>query len=424
MFFSEYKKSPIDFYYKTDNFMDKDYTGYNVEELLNDEYFIQWLLSPDVENEKFWNELQEKDPKLKLEIDKARSFVLHLQQDIKYPEFSAVDEIAVWNLIKAKTDRNKNRKQTYRIYRIMAGVAAILCLCFFIAREFYLRDKQDINYLAVIESVEHDNSHSKDVELILSDSKKIAISETESQVEYNRDGGINVNSKKVESVVTEEDHHQTFNQLIVPLGKRSSVTFSDGTKIWVNSGSKVIYPMAFDKRKREIFIEGEVYLDVTPDVNRPFFVKTRQMDVKVLGTSFNVSAYKNDPSLQVTLLEGKVEVNREGDQSDILLPNQQFDYDTQTNKATVKYVDVENYIAWKNGYYQFEKQPLNIVFKKLSRYYGIRIEWDEEVGKRICYGKLDLKDRLEDVLNNLKDATAIPMQFTHKDDYIKISMNP
>ena len=87
-------------------------------------------------------------------------------------------------------------------------------------------------------------------------------------------------------------------------------------------------------------------------------------------------------------------------------------------------MNVDNYIAWRNGYYQFEKQPLNIVFKKLSRYYGVLIEWDEEVGKRTCYGKLDLKEELGDVLNNLKDATAIPMQFIYKDDCVKISMNP
>ena len=148
------------------------------------------------------------------------------------------------------------------------------------------------------------------------------------------------------------------------------------------------------------------------------------MDVKVLGTSFNVSAYKTDSNLQVTLVEGKVEVKTSNNHSDILSPNQQFDYDIKTNEATVQSVDVDNYIAWKNGYYQFEKQPLNIVFKKLSRYYGVQIEWDEEVGKRTCYGKLDLKEELGDVLNNLKDATAIPMQFIYNDDCIKISMNP
>ena len=404
--------------------MNKNYTGYNVEELLNDEYFIQWLLAPDVENERFWSELREKDPELKLEIDEACTFVMHLQQDMESPGFSSEDEIAVWNQIKVKTDKNKTRKKRVHIFRIITGVAAVICLCFLTVGKFYLKDKQDINYLAIIESVDQASNYSGDVELILSESKKIAISEKESQVEYNQDGDINVNSQKVESVSKEKDHAEAFNQLIVPLGKRSSVTFSDGTKIWVNSGSKVIYPVVFEKKKREIFIEGEVYLDVTSDIDRPFVVKTREMDVKVLGTSFNVSAYKSDSNLQVTLVEGKVEVKTSNNHSDILSPNQQFDYDIKTNEATVQSVDVDNYIAWKNGYYQFEKQPLNIVFKKLSRYYGVQIEWDEEVGKRTCYGKLDLKEELGDVLNNLKDATAIPMQFIYNDDCIKISMNP
>lgn len=404
--------------------MNKNYTGYNVEELLNDEYFIQWLLAPDVENERYWNELREKDPELKLEIDQARTLVMHLQQDMESPGFSSEDEIAVWNQIKVKTDKNKTRKKRFRIFRIVTGVAAVICLCFLAVSKFYMKDKQDINYLAIIESTDQRSSHTEDVELILSENKKIAIPEKESQVVYDQDGDINVNSQKVESVSKEKKHAEAFNQLIVPWGKRSSVTFSDGTKIWVNSGSKVIYPMVFEKGKREIFIEGEVYLDVTSDIDRPFIVKTREIDVKVLGTSFNVSAYKSDSNLQVTLVEGKVEVKTSNDHSDILSPNQQFDYDTKTNEATVQSVNVDNYIAWKNGYYQFEKQPLNIVFKKLSRYYGVRIEWDEEVGKRTCYGKLDLKEELGDVLNNLKDATAIPMQFIYKDDSVKISMNP
>lgn len=403
--------------------MQTNYTGYNVDQLLNDDYFIQWLLYPNSENEAFWSELREKNQELKAEIDTARSLVMHLQQDIKLPEFSLRDETVLWHLIKAKTDKNKIRKKTFRVYRIVAGVAAVICLCFFSVREFYLKDKQEINYLAIIGSVEQMNNYSEEVELVLSENRKIAISEKESQVEYNQEGDIHVNSKKVESVIKEKGYTKTFNQLIVPFGKRSSITFSDGTKIWVNSGSKVIYPVTFNKEKREIFVEGEVYLDVIANAEWPFIVKTQQMDVKVLGTSFNVSAYKNDSNLQVTLVEGKVKVKTNNNHSDVLLPNQQFNYDIQTNEVKVQAVDVDNYVAWKNGYYQFERQPLNIVFKKLSRYYGIRIEWDEEVGKQTCYGKLDLKEELDDVLNNLKDATAIPMQFTHKDDCVKISMN-
>lgn len=404
--------------------MYKNYTGYNVDQLLNDDYFVQWLLLPDAENEAFWSEHRGKDPVLKAQIDEACSLVMHLQRDIKLPEFPLQEETALWDLIKTKNDKKSKAKKIYRVFRIITGAAAVICFCFLTAREFYLKDKQEVNYLAIIESVDQTNDHSEEVELVLSDNRKIAIPEKESQVEYNRDGDINVNSKKLESVIKEKDHTQTFNQLIVPLGKRSSVTFSDGTKIWVNSGSKVIYPVAFEKGKREIFVEGEVYLDVTADADRPFIVKTQQMDVKVLGTSFNVSAYKKDSNLQVTLVEGKVEVKTSNNRSDVLAPSQQFDYDIQTNKVKVQAVDVDNYIAWKDGYFQLENQPLKTVFKKLSRYYGVRIEWNEKMGELTCYGKLDLKDELEEVLNNLKDATAIPMQFTYNGNCVDISINP
>ena len=260
------------------------------------------------------------------------------------------------------------------------------------------------------------------MELVLSENKKIAISDKESQVEYGQEGNIQVNSQKVANVTKEKDGAKTLNQLIVPYGKRSSITFSDGTKIWVNSGSKVVYPVAFEKGKREIFVEGEVYLDVTHDEKWPFIVKTQQMDVRVLGTSFNVSAYNDEPHVQVTLVEGKVEVNTANHHSGILSPSQQFSYDTQAGKASVRTVDVNSFIAWKNGYYQFRKQPLKIVFQRLSRYYGIRMEWDEAAGELICSGKLDFKDNLNEVLGNLENAA--PIQVAYDGECIKISVIP
>lgn len=404
--------------------MHKNYTGYKVDQLLNDTYFVQWLLSPDVESDRFWCELQASDLELKEEIEIARSFVLHLRKNIKQPEFSSEDESAMWSLVKAENDKYKQKQKTFRIFRIITGVAAVICLCFWATWKFYLKEQQDVNYMAIIESTGSVENTSGEVELVLSERQKITIPEKESQVEYDQDGDINVNSKKVEheTKAEEKDNTKILNQLIVPYGKRSSVTFSDGTRIWVNSGSKVIYPVTFGKEKREIFVEGEVYLDVMHDTKWPFVVKTQQLDVKVLGTRFNVSAYRDETNLQVTLIEGKVEVNTNNKQSGILSPNQQLDYDLQADKINVQTVDVDNYTAWKSGYYQFEKQPLKIVFQKLSRYYGTQMEWDEAIGELTCSGKLDLKDDLNEVLNNLKKAA--PIQVIYNGENIKISVTP
>ena len=121
--------------------MQNDYTGYNVEQLLNDDYFIGWLLSPDGEHEKFWMELREKDPVLKEKIDEARAFVNHLQQDIKQPDFTSEEEVDLWHSISTRNSGNKWRKKTYRLIRMATGVAAMVCLCFWGAWELYLSNK-------------------------------------------------------------------------------------------------------------------------------------------------------------------------------------------------------------------------------------------------------------------------------------------
>lgn len=403
--------------------MHKNYTGYNVDQLLDDDYFIQWLLFPDARNERFWNELWEHDDELRREIDAARSFVVNLRRDMNLPEFSPDDETIVWEAIKTKNNRYVRRKKIFLMGTWITGVAALICLCFFSLHKYYLAKERDVNYMAMIAFADSTDEFSRDVKLVLSEDKKITITDEKSRVEYARDGGVNVNSRKVYDVTKEkgEDNTGMFNQLIVPHGKRSSITFSDGTRIWVNSGSKVVYPVVFNEKKREIYIQGEVFLDVTRhDAGQLFVVKTQQADVRVLGTRFNVCAYKDEPNLQVTLEEGKVEVRTSGDCTGLLLPSQQLDYDIRSDKTSIRTVNLTNYTTWKDGYYQFEKQPLEFVFKKLSRYYGVRIEWDEAVGKLSCSGKLDLKDELNDVLNNLRNVA--PILITYGGDFVKISL--
>ena len=210
--------------------------------------------------------------------------------------------------------------------------------------------------------------------------------------------------------------------MIVPAGKRSSLELADGTKIWVNSSSTVIYPNLFTGDKREIYVEGEAYLEVAPDTERPFYVKTEQINVKVLGTRFNVCAYQEDSRQQVVLVSGKVEVETSDKQREELRPNELFDYDKQELKASITEVEATDYISWKDGYYQFNKQQLSLLFKRLSRYYATPIVWDEEVGSLTCSGKLDLTERLDDVLKNLK--TAAPIEVAHDHGQIIISSNP
>ena len=399
--------------------MQNDYTGYSVEQLLNDDYFISWLLTPNAENDRFWNQLRDKDSILAGNIDTARSLIMHLRCDLKVPDFSKEEKEQMWQSIQRRNKAMK-RKHLYRQFSVSVGIAAIFCLCFWGIWEEHQKKQPEIDYMAIMKSI--DTIPLNKIELILSEKQKIAIEGKNGHVEYAEDGKIHVNSQKVAEAAS-AGQSIPLNQLIVPYGRRSSITFSDGTQVWVNSGSKVIYPATFDKDKREIFVEGEIFLDVAHNEECPFVVKTKQMEVEVLGTRFDVSAYKEDSQMQVTLVEGKVKViAANNSHSSILLPNQQFNYDVQSDKACVKSVDVDSYVSWKNGYYQFKEQPLSIVFQKLSRYYDIQIVWDEAVGKLICSGKLDFKDDFNDVLNNLKNVA--PIQVAYDREFVKINMTP
>lgn len=129
---------------------------------------------------------------------------------------------------------------------------------------------------------------SNDIQLILSEGRKLVMDGKESRLHYKEGGKIAISSGKTQ---LDEENETGYNQLIVPSGKRSFITFSDGTRVAVNANTRIVYPSEFSGHKREIYVNGEVYLQVSPDKKHPFVVKTNRMEVEVLGTEFNVSAY-------------------------------------------------------------------------------------------------------------------------------------
>lgn len=401
--------------------MNKDYTKYKAHQLLSDDYFLESELHPTDKDLHFWQELQNENESLSEEIEAARQFLRNTKNSTESPLLSGGDQKALWKRVQMANKQYDSKIKQISFIKTISAIAASLLL--FLAYGWYTQyfNKQEIDYEAIIESIQQVDDPSENVQLILSENKKLSIEGKETQVEYKKEGSISVNSENVE-VVKEEEEVQSFNQLIVPIGKRSSITFMDGSKIWVNSGSKVIYPTKFTDHNREIFIEGEIYLDIVHDESRPFIVKTKKMEVRDLGTQFNVSAYENEPSSNVVLVEGKVEIKAKGLNKNTLSPNQLFRYDHQSNKSSILNVDTKYYVAWKDGYYQFNQQKLNIILKMLCKYYGIKMNWDEKVNELTCSGKLDLKEDLDEVFNVLQKAA--PIEIKRKNEYIEIIVKP
>lgn len=351
--------------------------------------------------------------------DKSKLYIDRIKSDLEKETLPESAENTLWNRIDLENRRYEKAKRLH-IITISISVAASVVLLFVLSLTGSRKlPDPEADYLAILESTSAENLHPSEIQLLLSGDQKLSIDGKESEIDYQKEGEVRINGRKLE-ITEKENQEQALNQLIVPVGKRSFLTLSDGTRMWVNSDTRVIYPVQFTGNKREIFVDGEVFLDVSPDTKMPFVVKTKHLDVTVLGTEFNVSTFNEKSSLEVVLVSGKVEVKTSRDEKKILSPNQLFSYDNETQISLVHNVDVIDYVAWKDGYYRFRQQPLDIVLRKIAKYYGVVIEWEEAVGSLSCSGKLDLRNDPKEVYATLERAAPVEITDNNESIYIKV----
>lgn len=395
-----------------------DYNNYKADSLLNDAYFLESEQHPTPESIMFWDKLAQENKQLAKEIAIARNF-LHILRNVPKPYLPQQKVDSIWKCI---SDQNRLEIQNKRKRRILYRTLAAACIVVFLVSGWYLQNiyqTSECMEKSDIVAVKKPDVSTNQTLLILSEKKQIAIQGKESKLHYNQQGKLNVNSQTINQETENDKKKDTYNQLIVPAGKRSSITFSDGTRIWLSASSRVVYPVEFMKNKREIYVEGEAFLDVYHDKSRPFIVKTNKMDIQVLGTTFNVCAYEKENIQTVVLVTGKVEVKTNNNETKTLSPNNLLAYNDQQG-ISVHPVDVQEYIAWKDGFYQFKKERLEIITKKLSKYYGKTIITDKQLANITCSGKLDLKEELDDVLHTL--IQTVPAQITESNEKIYINV--
>ncbi|SCD21305.1 FecR protein [Proteiniphilum saccharofermentans] len=382
------------------------YKNYTATDFLKDKDFIRWQLFNGEEDMLFWNDVVEKYPFLTLPIEEA---VILYKDNIRFNDFSMsrpeISEciISLQNQICYKKKRRTSKRIVLSISAIAASVAIIISLPLLFDKG---NNVQDISTFA---RTLPDNSdfYSSDTKLILSENNTVVLNNKESSIQYEEDG-----IKADDNLILKEES-APYNQLITPYGKRSVITFSDGTKAWVNAGSRLVYPAEFNKGKREIYVDGEIYVEVCEDKKRPFVIKTSQMDIEVLGTKFNVSAYEADKTNSVVLLSGSVSISSNSRNKNIILKPDQM-YSDIKGSHTVENVDASIYILWTQGLYQFESEKLANIVTRLERYYGIRIECDAAITELKCSGKLDLKDDMNKLLDEL--SRALPITYRKNND--------
>jgi ferric-dicitrate binding protein FerR (iron transport regulator) len=213
----------------------------------------------------------------------------------------------------------------------------------------------------------------------------------------------------------------TFNEIIVPIGEKSQIVLSDGTHVWINSGSRFKYPISFGKKSRQVYLSGEAFFDVTKQEKQTFVVTTHDASVRVLGTAFNVKSYPEDAKTQTTVVRGLVSVQRLNESEEVLIrPNQMAVIrNSAEEKATgtaelpgklhvLKNVNTEAVTCWKNQLLVFADEPLEDMAMKMERWFNVDIVIEDSTLRQERYnGKFVHNETIYEVLEAIKQTTSI-----------------
>jgi ferric-dicitrate binding protein FerR (iron transport regulator) len=197
----------------------------------------------------------------------------------------------------------------------------------------------------------------------------------------------------------------------VPQGQYVNLTLSDGTKVSLNSNSKLIFPTTFRSDNRTVQLDGEGYFEVAHNAKKPFHVLTNKCDVKVLGTTFNVLAYSNSDVFETSLLKGSVQIiNLNNSEKILLKPNEKAEL--RDGKLHGSILENENDFLWRTGVYVFQNEPLIDILQKMESYYQTKIIVNNvAIGQLRCTGKFRQKESIEDVIEVLKNLTHFNYKF-------------
>lgn len=205
----------------------------------------------------------------------------------------------------------------------------------------------------------------------------------------------------------QDGQEEIFNTLVIPVGGLYELELSDGTRVWLNSVSQLRYPVQFTGKERKVYLSGEAYFDVKTDSLRPFIVESGGMNVRVYGTEFNVTAYR-DEKLRTTLVQGKVGIKVDGEKELLLRPGQMAEYDAQTKHLEVQEVNAYLYTAWKEGTFAFKDETIEEIMGRLSRWYDLNVFYaNEEVKKQLYDGIIPQVKDFEDVLRMIEGTATI-----------------
>ncbi|WP_422351088.1 FecR family protein [Flagellimonas sp.] len=357
-------------------------------------------------------------------IDDLRSLELWINNpdnEFEFNEFIKANAIANdlmgdYDLEKAKKVFLKNvRGERIKNFPFHKVAAAVVVAGLFLSMVFIYNDwgspSEEVVGIEKSNPVNNMLPGSDKAILTLEDGSSVAL---ENDVDFNSDK-VDSDGKtlKYKNTSGESSTQEiAFHTLTVPRSGQFNVELSDGTIVWLNSETQIVYPVKFEvNNPRSLTLKyGEIYLDVSSAENHdgsPFYVENQYQTIEVLGTEFNVKAYGDGANIKTTLVEGKIKL-KASDKNHILLPNQQFSMNKKKGTYTIATVDVYDDIAWKDGIFSFKDESLEEIIRVLSKWYDFNVEYRGDIDtSEMFVGVMRKNQDLSEIMENFKNFGII-----------------
>ena len=329
-------------------------------------------------------------------------------------------EDRLWARINAESSALKRKRSIHRISFWVSSAAAILIGLFFLLPQ---KQSNNASLMSYVQNYVVDKQEQMSDEIILfyGNKQKVLASDSYLKLKYTSEGKRIVLSGQTADITrllkeeleggSDNGIGEGFDRIFVPEGKHMQLVLSDGSVMHLNSSTVAVFPSRFATEHRDIYVDGEAYLDVTPNKESPFVVKTSHFDVRVLGTAFNVNTY-NRQLAKVTLVRGKVELNADSGNKLQLTPNEQASI-LESGKMEKKIVDPAAFISWTDPKLQLDNLSFGQLINYLENHYSVSIAITPEQGKIQLHGTLRLDKDLNNVLNNISFISSV--RFDKKD---------
>lgn len=310
----------------------------------------------------------------------------------------------LYQKISANTITKPKKRNLKRLLPLGAAAAVIICLF-----GLYLHKE---NVQKATPEAPQDNQlvdvapGSNKAILKTADGSVIVLNETQTGIIMG-DEIIYANGSEVAEITENSDAMEVLYELSTPKGGTYRVTLDDGSTVWLNAASKLIYPSKFSQHERKVVIEGEAYFEIKKDPKRPFKVTSGEQTVEVLGTAFNISAYPDERVVRTTLVEGKVKVAQNGaSPSSVFLHPGQQSILKKDREITVKQVNLMGQVGWREGLFYFDETALRDAMLQISRWYDIEIRYEGNVSQTYFYGQIPRSKSLKNVLSILEEGNV------------------